>query len=99
MSDTKLIRLTSGEDVIATLLSEDDESITIENAIVAIPAGKGELGFAPWSPLLSKEVNQLTVSKRFIIYLAEPITQLVDQYKQMFSPIITPSTDIITPAT
>lgn len=96
MTDVKLIRMTSGEDVIATLISEDENSVTIKDAIVAIPAGKGELGFAPWSPLLSKEVSELNISKKFVIYMAQPITQLIDQYRQMFSPIIVPGTEIQT---
>ena len=69
--NVKLIRLTSGEDIIADLISEDGDSIVVGNAIVAVPSGRGELGFAPWSPLLSKNVNELTISKNFVIYITE----------------------------
>jgi hypothetical protein len=89
--NVKLIRLTSGEDVIANLISESEDSIIIENAIVAVPSGRGELGFAPWSPLLSKNVKELTISKNFVIYIAETQDQIVEQYNEIFSPIITPS--------
>ena len=53
--NVKLVRTTSGEDVICEVLSETDDSVTFSNAIVAVPAGNGQIGFAPWSPLLSKE--------------------------------------------
>jgi hypothetical protein len=89
--NVKLIRLTSGEDIVANLISENDDSIIIENAIVAVPSGRGELGFAPWSPLLSKNVKELTISKNFVIYVSETQDQIVEQYNEIFSPIITPS--------
>jgi hypothetical protein len=89
--NVKLIRLTSGEDIVANLISENDDSIIIENAIVAVPSGRGELGFAPWSPLLSKNVKELTISKNFVIYVSETQDQIVEQYSEIFSPIITPS--------
>jgi hypothetical protein len=88
--NVKLIRLTSGEDIIADLISEDGDSIVVGNAIVAVPSGRGELGFAPWSPLLSKNVNELTISKNFVIYITETQDQIVEQYNEIFSPIITP---------
>lgn len=89
--NVKLIRLTSGEDIVANLISENDDSIIIENAIVAVPSGRGELGFAPWSPLLSKNVKELTISKNFVIYVSETQDQIVEQYNEIFSPIIAPS--------
>lgn len=89
--NVKLIRLTSGEDVVANLISDNEDSIVIENAIVAVPSGRGELGFAPWSPLLSKNVKELTISKNFVIYIADTQDQIVEQYNEIFSPIITPS--------
>ena len=61
------------------------------NAIVAVPAGNGQIGFAPWSPLLSKEVKELTIDKKFVMYIAEAQDQIVTEYQSMFSPIIAPS--------
>ena len=52
MADVKLIRLSSGEDVVATVLAREDQTITIKDAIVAVPTGQGQIGFAPWSPII-----------------------------------------------
>ena len=47
----KLIRMWSGEDVIADLVEDEGNYITIENPIVAVPSPQqGQIGFAPWSP-------------------------------------------------
>jgi hypothetical protein len=92
--NVKLIRITSGEDLICDLLNETDDSITFNDAIVAVPAGNGQIGFAPWSPLLSKDVKELTIDKKFVMYISEPQEQILTEYKSMFSKIISPSTKL-----
>lgn len=89
--NVKLIRLNTGEDVIADLISETQNSLVLSNPIVAVPSGRGELGFAPWSPLLSKDVKEITINKHYVVYVSETQDQIVEQYNQIFSPIITPS--------
>lgn len=87
--------MSSGEDVVATIVEDGDEFLTIQDAIVAIPTGQGQMGFAPWSPILSKEQKDIPVNKKFIVYIAEVNSDIVDQYQQMFSPIVTPGKKLI----
>jgi hypothetical protein len=91
----KLIRMSSGEDLIATLNKETDTNIVIQDAIVAVPTGSGSIGFVPWSPILSKDQKELTVEKTFVVYIAEPDEGVVKQYGMMFNKIITPSKKLI----
>lgn len=91
----KLIRMSSGEDLIATLNKETDRNIVIQDAIVAVPTGSGSIGFVPWSPILSKDEKELTVEKTFVVYIAEPDEGVVKQYNMMFNKIITPSKKLI----
>ena len=93
---TKLIRMSSGEDLLATVIEDGDEFIVLKDAIVAVPTGTGSLGFVPWSPLLSKDEKEIKVSKRFVVYIAEADADVVLQYGKMFSKIITPSNSLIT---
>jgi hypothetical protein len=93
--NVKLIRMSSGEDVVATVVEDGDELLTIQDAIVAIPTGQGQMGFAPWSPILSKEQKEIPVNKKFVVYIAEVNSDIVDQYKQMFSTIVTPEKKLI----
>lgn len=90
MSSIKLIRMASGEDVVAEIKHETPDTVVLENPIVAIPTGSNNIGFAPWSPLLSKEEKSIQVSKKFVVYQAEPDISIVEQYKTMFSAIVTP---------
>ena len=91
----KLIRMWSGEDVVAEVTEEKDDFLTIVNPIVAVPAGNGQLGFAPWSPLLKGRDAPLDVRKDYVVYVAETQPEMEEQYKSMFSLIQTPKSDLI----
>ena len=91
----KLIRMWSGEDVVADLLDENDDNISITNPIVAIPAGNGQMGFAPWSPILKGKGEEISVTKKYVVYIAEAQEQIVEQYEEMFSVLKTPSKKLI----
>ena len=93
--NVKLIRMWSGEDVIADLIDVKDETIVIANPIVAVPAGNGQMGFAPWSPLLKGKNEELEVTKKYVVYIAEAQGQVVDQYEEMFSVIKAPSKKLV----
>ena len=93
--NVKLIRMWSGEDIIADLVGDLTDTIVIRNPIVAIPAGQGQMGFAPWSPLLKEKNIDVEVTKKYVVYVNEPQEDIADQYQQMFSTIQTPSKKLI----
>ena len=93
--NVKLIRMWSGEDVIADQVEDLTDSIVIRNPIVAIPTGNGQMGFAPWSPLLKDKNVDLEVTKKYIVYISEAQEQIVEQYEEMFSVIKSPSKKLI----
>ena len=88
--NVKLIRMSSGEDVVANVVEEKEGSVVLEEPIVAIPTGSGQLGFAPWSPLLSESQKEIEVSRQFIVYTAEVQGDVVEQYEKMFATVQTP---------
>lgn len=93
--NVKLIRMSSGEDLITNVIEDASDFVIIENAIVGVPTGQGTLGFAPWSPMISKAQTQITVDKKFVVYIADADDGIVDQYTKMYSNIITPDKKII----
>ena len=93
--NVKLIRMSSGEDVVATIINETDDILELEDAIVAIPTGEGKLGFAPWSPLVSTTDKTLPVSKKFVVYTAEAAEGILEQYNKMFGKIVAPSKKLV----
>ena len=90
----KLIRMWSGEDVIADIVEESTDSIVITDPIVAVPSQQqGQIGFAPWSPLLQRD--KLEVTKKYLVYIGEPQAEIIEQYNTMFGKIATPTKKLI----
>jgi hypothetical protein len=96
MLNVKLVRLSTGEDVITNVVEDTDVSVKFKNPIVAFPSEMGKIGFAPWSPLIDKDAQEMEVSKKFIIYIADPDQGIVEQYNQMFgTKLVTPNKKLI----
>ena len=90
----KLIRMWSGEDVIADIVEENTDSVVITDPIVAVPSQQeGRIAFAPWSPLLQKD--KLEVTKKYIVYIGDPQAEIVEQFNQMFGKISKPTKKLI----
>ena len=90
----KLVRMWSGEDVIADIVKEDSDSIVITNPIVAVPSQQqGQLAFAPWSPLLKKD--KIEVTKKYLVYIGDPQEEIIEQYNSMFGKLSKPTKQLI----
>ena len=104
--NVKLIRMHSGEDVIADLIKEQADELIISNPIVLVPGRNrkneldgtvvlvpgrdGTVGFAPWSPVISPDVKQLRIRANYVVYVTDPNEDVVRNYNEIFSTIITP---------
>ena len=87
--NVKLIRIVTGEEVVAEVVSETDDTITVKNGLVVLPTGQS-IGFAPWATVISKEEPEITMSRKHVIYVAEVQDSVSKKYKEMFGNIITP---------
>jgi len=89
-----LIRMWSGEDVIADIVEDKGDSIVITDPIVAVPAQEqGRIAFAPWSPLLEKD--KIEITKKYLVYIGNPQAQIIEQYNTMFGKISKPTKKLI----
>ena len=89
--EVKLFRMQSGEEVVAELVSETEQTYNISNPIVMVPGRDGNIGFAPWCPLVAEDVKEITIRSSFVVYVTLPNEQVVKNYLDIFSPIITPN--------
>lgn len=87
--NVKLIRIVTGEEVVAEVVSETDDTITVKNGLVVLPTGQS-IGFAPWATVISKEEPEITMDLKHVIYVAEVQDSVSQKYKEMFGNIITP---------
>ena len=88
--DIRLIRMHSGEEVVAELLEDREDVFVLANPIVMVPGRDGNIGFAPWCPLADEDVKSLKVRTSFMVFVTIPNQSVVENYKQIFSTIITP---------
>ena len=70
MIDVKLIRIVTGEEIIAEVLSETDDTITVQNGLVVLPSAQG-VGFAPWATVIDKDEPEITVYATFLCMLQQ----------------------------
>ena len=90
MINVKLLRIITGEEIIAEVLSETDDTITVQNGLVVIPNPQG-VGFAPWATVIDKDNPEVTMSKRHVVYVVALQEDVAKKYNEMFgSKLITP---------
>jgi len=88
MKNIQLIRLTSGEEIIADvdLNGIDTDTVILKDAIVLIPAGEGKIGFMPFMPY-TKAKDGLEVDMKFIMFMVDPVDSMVEQHRAATSEI------------
>jgi len=89
----KLVRLSSGEEVIGKVIERNDE-VEIKDGYTLIPAGEGKIGFMPFMAY-TKASNGITIPKQFVMFVVDPVDELVDQIRQMDSGIVVPDNKVI----
>ena len=78
MSNVKIFRLNSGEEIL-TRFVENDTSWTFKDPAILIPMERGQIGLMPWM-MYSKAAKGVTIPNTFIAFTVEPLDELKAQY-------------------
>ena len=90
MINVKLLRIVTGEEVIAEFVSESDTTITVKNGLVVLPT-LGGVGFAPWATVIDDNKPEITLSHNHVVYIAEVSSDVRKKYNELFgSKLVTP---------
>lgn len=92
-----IVRLTTGEDVIADLIGGDEDTITVINPLVVVmqPNDRGMgLQLAPFFLPYARGPIRINTGN-IVALLKEFDPQILDNYRQFFSPIIQPPKGIV----
>ena len=92
--NVKLLRITTGEEVVAEIVEETADSITIKNGLVVLPSAQN-VGFAPWATVVDRQEPEIIMSKQFLVYAAALDPSVKNKYCEMFGGITTPDKKII----
>lgn len=85
MDNIKIIRLQSGEDVIADYTQvEGDESVLLTNPMTLMfkrmPTGRAVMLMSPWLPLELVEKNEAWLYQSDILTIVQPKSQIITYY-------------------
>lgn len=84
----KLLKLLSGEEIIATIKNDMVDSVELDDAVALVyhqvGEGKMSVGFAPFMPYASGTV---TLAKSAMCSKADPTDQILQEYNRVFSKI------------
>jgi hypothetical protein len=85
MDNIKIIRLQSGEDVIADYTQvEGDSSVLLTNPMTLMfkrmPTGRAVMLMSPWLPLELVEKNEAWLFEADILTIIQPKAQIIDYY-------------------
>ncbi|NBP58214.1 hypothetical protein EBU71_17095 [bacterium] len=92
MSTSRCFRLSTGEDVVAELVSQSETHINIRFPLILAmrhtPKGPDLLIV----PLIATNPEaEIKIDKKFVMYDYEPAEEIAAQYRQMSTGLITPS--------
>ena len=88
MSNVKLIRLTSGEEVIAKVVEETNGTFQVNKPAIILPAGQGRLALVPWMPYA--ETDTMVIPEKVVAFSIDPKIDLVNEYTSMTTGLVVP---------
>ncbi len=84
----KLIRLTTGEEILAKCETTAVGFVLKDPAII-VPVGQGKLGFAKWLPYAQTEKG-VEIPSNFVMFHLDPDPELINQYTGMVTGLVVP---------
>ena len=79
--NVQLLKLLSGEMIIADLLVQDEKEVKVENPCMIIPQ-KDTLGFSPLLPFANTE--KVSFKPEHVMFIVGPAEELVTEFNRIF---------------
>lgn len=89
MSDVKLIKFTSGEEILCTQISVGDSATVVKDAVTLVyhqnEQGSVSVGFSPFMPY---HEGSIALWHNSIAAVSDPQAQILSEYTRIFSGIV-----------
>jgi hypothetical protein len=89
MSEIKIVRLNSGEEILCKHTLKDDVH-TLEKPLVIIPTGEGKIGFMGWMPYADVAEAGVSISDSFVAFIVNPDKDLKQDYIGYTTGVVAP---------
>ncbi len=94
MSDIKIVRISTGEELLCTVDSSSKEHLKLTDVAILIPTQSNSLGLAPFMAY-SDAKDGMEIPRSYVMFVVDPVEDLKKQYQAMFSKIITKDSKLI----
>ena len=91
MNEVKLVRLNSGEEVLAKTESVDESSTRLLKPFIIIPTQQKSTALMAWVPYSNAQDEGIVVRNDFIAFITEPHDELCKEYTTMVTGIELPT--------
>lgn len=92
MHNVKLIRMQSGEDIMASMIENEDDTVELNEPMRLVfrrlPTGQTIMMMMPWLPIELIQVNSATVYTSDIITMVEPKAAMIEYYGKVVTKLI-----------
>ena len=93
MADPKIIRLTTGEEILSKV-EKTDAGLSLVDPVILVPTGGKGLALAPWLPYRAED-SELVIKEQNIVFTTDPHPDLIKEDTAATSKIIAPPSDIV----
>jgi len=90
----QIVRLTTGEELL-TKVERSEDTVTLKDIAILIPAGEGKLAFAPWLPYSDVD-SGVEINMKDIMFICNPQSELEQQYLSAITGILVPDSSVKT---
>ena len=97
MSDVKIVRLKTGEEILCEYrVSEHRKMTHIKNGLMIVPT-EATIGFIPFMVYADLPDNTFTLKSSHVLWVVDPVAELIEKHQETFNTIVTPESKIIVP--
>ena len=83
MSEIKILRLTTGEEVLCKA-EKIEGGWQATKASIIVPAGAGSIGLMGWMPYTTSYETGIEIRDEFVMFVSDPQKELLDEYNDAF---------------
>lgn len=93
-SETKIVRLNSGEEVIAKVTKNGD-MIRLEDPLVLVPTSQRAIALTPWLPYTTVGDDGIEIPLDRVMFIVTPHVDLAKEHTSAISGLVVPDKEVV----
>ena len=89
MSDVKLVRMKSGEELIGKF-KDTDTGCHLDDVLILVPTGEGSIGLMPYMPYTNAAAGGIDIPQDFMLFVLTLAKELENHYTAQFNGLVVP---------